>query len=264
MSSTVFVTEDGTPVPVVTAEQMREVDRMAVEETGPELLQMMENAGRSLAELVLNQLGDRYATTSVLVLAGGGGNGGGGICAARRLAGRVGEVILCLADAERLSDAAGQQLQIFAHTSGREVPPDALAALRPDLVVDALIGYGLVSAPRGIAAEIIQWTNSCGAPTLSLDVPSGANASTGEASGVVVRPAATLTLALPKTGLASVSTGTLFLADLGIPDKVYRRLGLPYRSPFGNRFWVELRVLEPGVPGLSTAIISHIGTPDEQ
>lgn len=65
--------------------------------------------------------------------------------------------------------------------------------------------------------------------------------------GVVVRPAATLTLALPKTGLASVSTGTLFLADLGIPDEVYRRLGLPYRSPFGNRFWVELRVLGPDV-----------------
>ncbi len=242
-----FVTDDGVPVPAVTTDQMREVDRIAVEETGPALLQMMENAGRSLAELALQELGERYEAASVLVLAGGGGNGGGGICAARRLAGRVGEVILCLADPKRLSDAARQQRQIFSHTSGREVRPSDLAALRPDLVVDALIGYGLVSAPRGIVAEMIEWANACGAPTLSLDVPSGANASTGEAPGVVVRPTATLTLALPKTGLASVPTGALFLADLGIPEKVYRGIGLPYRSPFGHRFWVKLRAPGPGV-----------------
>ena len=61
------------PVPAVTTEQMREVDRIAVEETGPALLQMMENAGRSLAELVLQQLGEGYETACVLVLAGEGG-----------------------------------------------------------------------------------------------------------------------------------------------------------------------------------------------
>ncbi len=111
-----------------------------------------------------------------------------------------------------------------------------LAAQRPDLVVDALVGYGLTSAPRGSAAEMIAWTNACSAPTVALDIPSGASAVTGGAPGVVVHPTATLTLALPKTGLASVSTGTLFLADLGIPEKVYRDLGLSYRFPFKDRF----------------------------
>ncbi len=241
-----FVTDDGTPVPAVTAEQMRDVDRIAVEETGPALLQMMENAGRSLAELVVHELGESYAAASVLVLAGGGGNGGGGICAARRLVGRAGEVILCLADPTRLSDAARQQRQIFSHTTGREIPRADLAAQRPDLVVDAVIGYGLTSAPRNSAAELIQWTNTCGTPTVSLDVPSGANASTGETPGVFVRPTATLTLALPKTGLASVPTGALFLADLGIPEQVYHSLGLPYRFPFRDRFWVKLWTLDLG------------------
>ncbi len=164
----------------------------------------------------------------------------------RRLIGRVGEVILCLADPTRLSDAAGQQRQIFSHTAGQEIPRTDLAAQRPDLVVDALIGYGLTSAPRSGAAELIQWINTCGTPTVALDIPSGANASTGETPGVVVRPTATLTLALPKTGLASVPTGALFLADLGIPEQVYHGLGLPYRFPFKDRFWVTLRTLDLG------------------
>ncbi len=63
-------------MPAVTADQMREVDRIAVEETGLALLRMKKDAGRSLAELVAHELGERYATASVLVLAGGVGMAG--------------------------------------------------------------------------------------------------------------------------------------------------------------------------------------------
>ena len=72
-----FQTVDGIVVPVVTAPQMREVDRVAVEETGPNLFQMMENAGRSLAETAIAMLGARSQLSRILVLAGKGGNGGG-------------------------------------------------------------------------------------------------------------------------------------------------------------------------------------------
>jgi NAD(P)H-hydrate epimerase len=78
-----FRTEDGIPVPAVTAEQMREVDRIAVEDFGLGILQMMENAGRNLAQNVLGMLDGRRGEVTVLV--GSGGNGGGGLCCARHL-----------------------------------------------------------------------------------------------------------------------------------------------------------------------------------
>ena len=83
MSEYLFWTEDGRPVPAVTAEQMREVDRIAVEDFGLGILQMMENAGRNLAQNAIDMLGATKG--EVTVLAGAGGNGGGGLCCARHL-----------------------------------------------------------------------------------------------------------------------------------------------------------------------------------
>jgi NAD(P)H-hydrate epimerase len=74
---------------------------------------------------------------------------------------------------------------------------------------------------------------------LSLDVPSGLDATTGEAPGPVVHPERTLTLALPKIGCQRV-LGDLYLADIGIPLEVYRRLGLSFESPFGQHYWIRL------------------------
>jgi len=68
--------------------KMREVDRVAMDETGPNLFQMMENAGRNLAELAFEKIGEGWRNAKIVVLAGTGGNGGGGICAARHLANR--------------------------------------------------------------------------------------------------------------------------------------------------------------------------------
>ena len=78
-----FWTKDGTFVPAVTADQMREVDRIAVEEFGLGILQMMENAGRNLAENVMGLLARTGG--KVAIMAGSGGNGGGGLCSARHL-----------------------------------------------------------------------------------------------------------------------------------------------------------------------------------
>jgi NAD(P)H-hydrate epimerase len=81
-----FRTEDGAIVPAITAAQMREVDRIALEEFGLGVLQMMENAGRNLAQNVQDMLGG--AGGEVAILAGSGGNGGGGLCCARHLRNR--------------------------------------------------------------------------------------------------------------------------------------------------------------------------------
>ncbi len=235
-----FFTDTGVEVPAVTTDQMREVDRIAIEETGPNLFQMMENAGRNLALLAMEILGKDWQQSKIVVLAGSGGNGGGGICAARHLANRGTDVTLCLAAPDRLGEVPAFQHQIFQGTSGKEVDAKDLGQVAPDFILDALIGYSLRAAPRGVAAELIRWANGTKAPILSLDVPSGVDSTTGQADGDFIKPRWTMTLALPKTGLLPEKTGKLFLADIGIPEETYRRMGLAYVPPFGDRFRVPL------------------------
>lgn len=238
-----FITEDGVAVPAVTAAQMCEIDRIALEETGPNLFQMMENAGHNLALQTIDLLGAGWRGARVVVLAGGGGNGGGGICAARHLANRDVDVTLVLSDPDRLRDEPSYQRKIFASTRGREAASTAALTGRPDVILDALIGYGLTDAPRGRPGELIAWANASGASILALDVPSGMNATTGDCPGECIRAHATLTLALPKTGLANGAAGDLWLADIGIPRATYERAGVNYVDPFGGRYRIRLTQL---------------------
>lgn len=236
-----FVTNGGVRVAAVTAETMREIDRLAVHETGPNLFQMMENAGRSLALLALDVLGAHWPNSRVVVLAGAGGNGGGGICAARHLANRGVDITLVLSDPDRLGEVPATQRKVFSSTRGREGKPPTTP---PDLILDALIGYGLREVPRGRTAELIAWADASGAPVVSLDVPSGMDATTGIRPGLSVQPTATLTLALPKTGLVvAVGRGDLWLADLGIPRATFERAGVAYVDPFGPHYRVRLTSL---------------------
>jgi NAD(P)H-hydrate epimerase len=238
--ATSFMTDDGLGVPAVTASQMREIDRVAIEETGPNLFQMMENAGRSLARQALHMLGAGWKNARIVVLAGSGGNGGGGICAARHVANRDIDVALVLAEPDRLNDVPAFQRKVFDATPGRVVDRRAVHHERADLIVDALIGYGLHSAPSGSAAELIAWANESGASILALDLPSGLNATTGECPGVCIRAHTTLTLALPKTGLGSNALGELWLADIGIPRATFERAGVKYTNPFGEHYRIRL------------------------
>ena len=239
-----FLTDTGLEVPAVTTEQMIEVDRVATEETGPNLFQMMENAGRNLALQTIASLGDRWQQSTVVVLAGTGGNGGGGICAARHLANRGIDVRLCLSSPNLLKQVTAWQRTIFQATSGQEVTvEDLLANTQPiDLIVDAVIGYSLRAAPRGNALTLIRWANASGAPILSLDTPSGVDSTTGDTPGEFIRARWTMTLALPKTGLVPEKTGDLILADIGIPAGTYawESLQLNYSDPFSDRFRVPL------------------------
>jgi NAD(P)H-hydrate epimerase len=235
-----FFTDTDTEVPAVTTSQMRELDRIAMQETGPNLFQMMENAGRNLAEMALERLGRDWQKVRVVVLAGTGGNGGGGITAARHLANRGTRVELCLAVPDKLSEVTAWQQKIFQSTSGKEVEFRNLDASPVHLILDALIGYSLQSAPQGMFAELIRWANGTRASIISLDVPSGLDSTTGATPGECIQPTWTMTLALPKLGLARANVGELVLADIGIPEETYRRTGVSYISPFGNRFRVPL------------------------
>lgn len=236
-----FRTEDGFSIPAVTAAQMREVDRIAIVGTGPNLFQMMENAGRNLAEFVVSHLGSAWKESAIVVLAGSGGNGGGGICAARHLANRGAHVSLCTTGESAMQDVIRWQYHLYKSADGREASVEGLRGLHPDLVVDAMIGYGLNGSPSTRVATVIEWANHSGSPIISLDIPSGLDATTGETNGASISATSTLTLALPKTGLASPLAGRLFLADIGIPPSVFRHAGIDYRSPFDHRYVIPIK-----------------------
>jgi len=223
-----FPTAPASSIPAVTAEQMREVDRVAVEELDLLLIQMMENAGVRLAELALR----RFRPEAVAVLCGPGGNGGGGLVAARHLANRGVGVTVTLGADRSLGEVPEHQLAILERM---DVPivPEPVAA---ELVLDALIGYSLRGDPRGRAAELIRWANEQGAPVCSLDVPGGLDATSGVIGDPCIRAMATLTLALPKTGLARAPevVGELYLADVSIPSMLYSKMGIQFDPIFAS------------------------------
>lgn len=235
-----FVTEIGNEVPSVTMEQMIEADRIAVEETGPNLFQMMENAGRSLCQLAIESLGENWKKSNIIVLAGTGGNGGGGICAARHLANRGAVVKVCITEPERLKEVTAYQLYILKSTNAKIISIEELQNENPDLIIDAIIGYSLVGEPKSKSLELIKWASQQLGIIISLDIPSGINSTTGEAACNHIKPDITLTLALPKTGLLPVLTGELYLADIGIPNKVYEKLNLKYQQPFNHNYYIKL------------------------
>lgn len=240
MDSMPFKTAQGAPVPAVTEAQIREVDRIAVESFHLSILQMMENAGRSLAQQAMDMLAG--VKGEVTLLAGSGGNGGGGLCCARHLHNRGLVVHLILTrPPSSLQGAPLAQWKTLQQAGLKPSEPTHTEEFlrRSALVVDGLIGYSLKGAPRGLTADLIRACNQHARQVISLDLPSGMNATTGAAPGETVRADRILTLALPKTGLQHFG-GPLFLADLGIPPEVYHPLGVVFEPFFGPAHCVRL------------------------
>ena len=114
-----------------------------------------------------------------------------------------------------------------------------------DLILDALIGYGLRGAPQGIVADLIRQANASGVPTVALDTPSGLDTTTGEVFDPCIRADATLTLALPKIGLladtARAVVGELYVADISVPSRVYAALGIETPNLFAKAEIVHIQ-----------------------
>lgn len=233
-------------VPAVDAPLMHEVDRLAIDEFGIELAQMMELAGASLARLA-QTLHGALAGQQVTVLVGPGGNGGGGLVAARHLANRGAQVHCVLAvPAARLRPLQAERLATLIAMGVRccAVPWDVndgeLDELlgQSGLVLDALLGYSAAGALRGELGQLVSAVSRQATPVISLDVPTGIDPTTGRAADVALRAVATLALALPKSGLlrgdGPAHRGSLYLADIGLPKALYARLGLAHPDPFAG------------------------------
>jgi NAD(P)H-hydrate epimerase len=235
-----FITKNGLTVPAVTRDQIIEVDRIAVEETGPNLFQMMENAGRNLSLNIIDLVKKKLLGKKILIFAGAGGNGGGGICAARHLLNHGFEPIVILSNEKKMQEVPFYQLEIFRKAGGQIIPIEKVKNVNPYIIIDAIIGYSLSTAPRGIVLEMINFINKNEIPTISLDIPTGILATTGENPGEFVKPDITITLALPKTGLHPEKCGEIILADIGIPKVVYEKIGIKYTSPFSDTYFVAI------------------------
>lgn len=217
-------------VPYVTAAQMALVDRVMVDHYCIGMIQMMENAGRELALLARFRFLDADARGKrVAALVGSGGNGGGALVAARHLHNWGAWVEVILAQSPRdMKPVPKRQLEIVRRMGIAVRHLYEKAELEPsDLLLDGLVGYSLRGEPSGAVAELIRRANHSGAPILALDLPSGVEATTGVVFDPAIRAVATLTLALPKTGLqaacAADHVGDLYLADIGVPPALFQR-----------------------------------------
>jgi NAD(P)H-hydrate epimerase len=245
------------PLPAINVAQMIEIDRLMVEEYGVALLQMMENAGRSLATVARWRLGGSASGARVVVLVGTGNNGGGGLVAARHLANAGATVHVALTQTPPLpGDVSEHQRAALQHMSvpGSDyaTPPGSLPALLEgvDLVVDALVGYSLHGAPREPIASFIRAANAAAAQRLALDLPSGLDGDSGLPNTPTIRADATLTLAWPKTGLFSAAArpleGYLYLADISVPAAVYQAVGVECGTLFAQGPIVRVRAVTGG------------------
>lgn len=231
---------DKSTVPFISRNEMIEIDRIAIEETGPNLWQMMENAGRNLAELIFYLSENNLNNKVIIILAGKGNNAGGGIRAARHLMNHGADVKLIIADEANLSDVPNYQYLIYKNSGGKLITLNEAENLNPDFIIDSLIGYNLKGSPKNNFIDLINFANSKKTKIISLDIPSGINSDNGNSQGVFIKPFATLTLALPKTGLTIENSGRLFLGDIGIPKMTFEKIGLKFEPLFSKSYLIEL------------------------
>jgi NAD(P)H-hydrate epimerase len=196
-------------------ERMRATDAWAMQERGIPGVELMERAGRGLADLAARTAPDG----TIAVVCGKGNNGGDGYVAARLLreAGRDVRV-LSVADVDELRGDARANAERVAG-----IEPFAPGALEGcAAAVDALLGTGFAGAPRGAVAEAIAALNASRLPVVAADVPSGVDAATGVVEGEAVRAVATATFAAAKPGLwinpGKRHAGAVVVVDIGIPE----------------------------------------------
>lgn len=221
--------------PEVSTETMRNIDRHATEEFGILPIQLMENAGRTIAEFVI---GHFRAPGMVSILVGAGHNGGDGLVAARHLHNRGLEVEIVLAD-ENMRDLAAQQLFISREIGIPEVEfPDQAT----ELVIDCLLGYSAKGAPRERIADILIVANALTVPKLAVDLPTGFESETGIWHVPSFANATVLTLALPKENMIkNAKIKELYVGDIGLPNELFERLGIKDTPLYDSASYIRLK-----------------------
>ncbi|OLZ09177.1 NAD(P)H-hydrate epimerase [Sulfobacillus thermosulfidooxidans] len=244
-------------IPAITSHEMQDVDE-ALFKLGYDLRQLMENAGAAMAYLAARYLHENLAGKKIAVLCGHGHNGGGGMVAARRLHiyGAQPEVVV---PAGTLKPVTWHQRRLLENMGVRVSQLSCVdeqswqTIIGADLVIDALVGYGLKGPLSGVVADMVNHVGTMSCPVISLDVPSGLSSDGEILNGAIIKATATMTLALPKKGLvmpqAQGYVGDLYLADIGVPGELYRQMGWSMAPIFNGSPYIPLTDTKTGEEG---------------
>jgi NAD(P)H-hydrate epimerase len=211
---------------IITAAEMREVDRVTSERFGVPSLTLMENAGTAVANFVLSQW---PSAKRIGVVCGKGNNGGDGFVAARKLqeAGREVQVLLLSEPSELRGDAAEMFSKltvtpVIAASSEELKTEQARVVLDADVLLDAILGTGFRPPVSGLYAEAIDMLNAEHAPVVAVDIPSGADADVmGEQTGAVTRADGIVTFTAPRPAhvFGGLTSGLTRIAPIGSPEE---------------------------------------------
>ncbi|BCB96935.1 bifunctional NAD(P)H-hydrate repair enzyme Nnr [Dissulfurispira thermophila] len=208
---------------VATGQEMREIDRITIEDYGIPGLVLMERAGLAVALKVK----EFYPDKKIVILCGGGNNGGDGIVAARNLHNWGFKVnVLIFAKKNALSADCNTQYQI-AKKFGIPIEfRDSINErdIHGAVVIDAIFGTGLSRYVKGNLIEVFAFINASGVPVVAVDIPSGVSSDTGEILGEAIMADITVTFGLPKVGHflhpGAEYSGKLFVEDIGFPAEL--------------------------------------------
>lgn len=225
---------------VLNTNEMRIVENVAINKLGIPSICLMENAGKEVAMITRKHL-DMLKNGKVIIIAGKGNNGGDGYVAARFLFNWGIDVkVFLTANPALITQDARRNLDIIlnmgiyvAEISQREHLKFLEKSIKDcDVIIDAIYGIGLSGEVSGISKEIIDMINQSNKFVISIDVPSGLNASTGRVEGCAVKADKTVTIQFIKPGLIVYPgvdyAGELVIADAGIPDKALEDIKCDY------------------------------------
>ena len=212
----------------VSSAEMRDIEAVAARDFGISELTLMENAGRAVADAAETVFESRAIPKDrkISVFCGTGNNGGDGLVAARYLHNRhyIAEIVLMKGpevfkgvslENYNTAERTGIGINVFGQETGFTVC---------GLIVDALLGTGFKGNLREPYAAAIELINSSGLPVVSVDIPSGMCADTGQVLDTAVKADVTVTMGIAKTGLAAANagqyTGEILIADIGLPKSL--------------------------------------------
>lgn len=214
---------------VSTVNEIRNLDRQAIENFGISEDILMENAGLSMYLVIMKEL--EVTNKNFLVFCGAGNNGGDGLVVARKLHSNGAKVTIFLLDSEsRFKGAAKKNFELVSRVpieihriSSTEVIESAIQ--NSDAIVDAILGTGLTREVSGLCKEVIQRINESNKPVFSLDIPSGISGDTGKLLGTAIRADYTVTFGLPKIGNIFYPgykhCGKLYVSYISFPPSLY-------------------------------------------
>jgi len=211
---------------IVSAAEMRQIDKITTERFGVPSLTLMENAGSAVAAFALSQY---PASQRITVLCGKGNNGGDGFVVARKLheAGKLTQVVLLAEPRQLTGDAAimFQRLPLEAVTA-TSLPALQAAPIREvfraDLLIDAILGTGFKPPVTGVYADAIAALNESSGPVIAVDIPSGADADAKEQNaGTLARANAIVTFTAPRPAhvFSLMTKGPTIIAPIGTPEE---------------------------------------------